>query len=63
MICLLSIHPPFKIFCQLQSLLLQSDEYLGVCLELTYHLLDYRNRMINVECFHSFVVKEAYLGH
>ena len=63
MICLLSVYPPFKSFCQLQGLLLQSDKYLGVCLELTCYLLDYRNRIINVECFHSFVVKEAYLVH
>ena len=45
------------------GLLLPSDKYLGVCLELTCYLLDYRNRIINVECFHSFVVKEAYLVH
>ena len=61
MICLLSVHPSFKIFYQLQSLLLQFDECLGVGLKLTYHLLGCSNRMISVEDFHSFVVKDAYL--
>ena len=61
MICQLSIHPSFKIFCQLQGLLLQSDECLGVGLELTYHSLGCSNRMISIEDFHRFVVKAAYL--
>ena len=45
----------------MQGLLLQSDECLGVGLELTYHSLGCSNRMISVEDFHRFVVKDAYL--
>ena len=61
MICQLSVHPSFKIFCQLQGLLLQFDECLGVGLELTYHSLGCSNRKLSVEDFRSFVVKDAYL--
>lgn len=61
MICQLSVYPSFKIFCQLQGLLLQFDECLEVGLELTYHSLGCNNRKISVEDFRSFVVKDAYL--
>lgn len=56
-----SILSSLKQFCQLQCLLLQSDERLRIGFEFSKHSLCSGDRMISIEDFYGFVVKDAYL--
>ena len=56
-----SILSSLKQFCQLHCLLLQSDENLGIGFKFSKHSLCSGDRMISIEDFHGFVVKDVYL--
>ncbi len=56
-----SILSSFKQFCQLQCLLLQSDESLRIGFEFAEQLLSSGDRMISIEDFYGFVAKNVYL--